>query len=74
MNPVRQIAFGYSTKCNIRCGHCVAADASPGTAKMDFDRAKDIIQEMGEIPGHPIDWGQTMIIVKNSFKNGAVIL
>ena len=46
MNPVRQIAFGYSTQCNIRCGHCVAADESPGTAKMDFDRAKDIIQEM----------------------------
>jgi len=46
MNPVRQTAFGYSTKCNIRCGHYVAADASPGTAKMDFDRAKDIIQEM----------------------------
>ena len=46
MNPLRQIAFGYSTQCNIRCGHCVAADASPGTAKMDFDRAKDIIQEM----------------------------
>ena len=46
MNPVRQIAFGYSTQCNIRCGHCVAADASPGAAKMDFDRAQDIIQEM----------------------------
>jgi organic radical activating enzyme len=46
INPVRQIAFGYSTQCNIRCGHCVAADASPGTAKMDFGRAKEIIQEM----------------------------
>ena len=46
MNPVRQIAFGYSTQCNIRCGHCVAANESHGTAKMDFDRAKSIIQEM----------------------------
>ena len=46
MNPVRQIAFGYSTQCNIRCGHCVAADESPETSKMDFDRAKDIIKEM----------------------------
>ncbi|RLC16963.1 MAG: radical SAM protein [Deltaproteobacteria bacterium] len=46
MNPVRQIAFGYSTQCNIRCGHCVAADASPAIAKMDFDRAKKILREM----------------------------
>ncbi len=46
MNQVRQIAFGYSTQCNIRCGHCVAANASPGTARIDFDRAKEIIQEM----------------------------
>lgn len=46
MNPVRQIAFGYSTQCNIRCGHCVAADESHGTARMDIDRAKEIIQEM----------------------------
>ncbi len=49
MNPLRQIAFGYSTQCNIRCGHCVAADASPGTAKMDFERAKDIVQEMPKV-------------------------
>lgn len=46
MKPVRQIAFGYSTQCNIRCGHCVAADASPGSSRMDFERAKNIIQEM----------------------------
>jgi organic radical activating enzyme len=46
MNPVRQIAFGYSTQCNIRCGHCVAADESRPTAKMDIDRAKDTIHEM----------------------------
>lgn len=46
MKPVRQIAFGYSTQCNIRCGHCVAADASPGSARMNFDRAKQVIREM----------------------------
>lgn len=46
MTPVRHIAFGYSTQCNIRCGHCVAADPSLKTASMDIDRAKDIIQEM----------------------------
>ena len=43
---MRQIAFGYSTQCNARCGHCVAADESPAAAKMDLDKAKQIIQEM----------------------------
>lgn len=46
MDPVRRIAFGYSTQCNIRCGHCVAAGASPKTAKMALGRAVNIIQEM----------------------------
>lgn len=44
--PVRQIAFGYSTQCNIRCGHCVAADASPNAAKMEIEQAASIIDEM----------------------------
>ncbi len=48
MNQPRQIAFGYSTRCNIRCGHCVAADGSPGTDKMDFVRATEIIEEMAD--------------------------
>ncbi len=46
MSPVRNIAFGYSTQCNIRCSHCVAADPSVKTARMDIGRANDIIQEM----------------------------
>ena len=25
---MRKIAFGYSTRCNIKCGHCVA-DGEP---------------------------------------------
>ncbi|MEN8246629.1 MAG: radical SAM protein [Thermodesulfobacteriota bacterium] len=44
--PVRNIAFGYSTRCNIRCGHCVAADASPKAAKMELERAKAVVSEM----------------------------
>ncbi len=44
--PVRNIAFGYSTQCNIRCGHCVAADASPNASKMEIDQAKAIVDEM----------------------------
>ncbi|MGB5155996.1 radical SAM protein [Desulfobacterium sp. N47] len=46
MNQPRQIAFGYSTRCNIKCAHCVAADGSPGIDKMDFNRAKETIEEM----------------------------
>ena len=48
MKPPRQIAFGYSTRCNMKCGHCVAAEGSPGADKMDFVRAKEIIEEMGD--------------------------
>ena len=46
MNNTRQIAFGYSTRCNIKCDHCVAAhDGSPET-KMALSRAIQIIEEM----------------------------
>jgi sulfatase maturation enzyme AslB (radical SAM superfamily) len=43
---MRTIAFGYSTRCNIRCEHCVAADDHK-PVKMEFERAKDIIDELG---------------------------
>lgn len=43
---MRNIAFGYSTRCNIRCAHCVAADNRPAPQKMELARAKDIIREM----------------------------
>jgi len=43
---MRNIAFGYSTQCNIRCGHCVAADASPNAAKMEIEKARAIVNEM----------------------------
>jgi len=46
MNNTRQIAFGYSTRCNINCDHCVAAhDGSPET-KMTLVNAIQIIEEM----------------------------
>ncbi len=46
MNDTRQIAFGYSTRCNLKCDHCVAAhDGSPET-KMALDSAIQIIEEM----------------------------
>lgn len=43
---MRTIAFGYSTHCNIRCRHCVAADGDVQGAKMDLAQAKDIINEL----------------------------
>jgi MoaA/NifB/PqqE/SkfB family radical SAM enzyme len=49
MKQPRQIAFGYSTRCNMKCGHCVAAEGSPGADKMDFVRAKEIIEEMADV-------------------------
>jgi MoaA/NifB/PqqE/SkfB family radical SAM enzyme len=43
---MRKIAFGYSTRCNIRCAHCVAAGDIPDDKKMELGRAKEIIREM----------------------------
>jgi len=43
---MRTIAFGYSTRCNIRCGHCVAAGEVPTTQKMELAKAKEIIRDM----------------------------
>jgi len=43
---MRKLAFGYSTRCNLRCGHCVASEDLPAGRKMDHDKAKEIIVEM----------------------------
>ncbi len=46
MDNIRQIAFGYSTRCNIKCEHCVAADDISQNVKMELARAHDLIEEM----------------------------
>ena len=46
MNRIRQIAFGYSTNCNIRCEHCVAGGENRANKKMELHTAKEIIEEM----------------------------
>ena len=46
---MRKIAFGYSTRCNIRCAHCVAADDDVDESKMELGRAKEIIREMADV-------------------------
>ena len=43
---MRKLAFGYSTRCNIRCEHCVATEDTPAARKMDHDTAKEIIVEL----------------------------
>jgi organic radical activating enzyme len=43
---MRKLAFGYSTRCNIRCEHCVAADDIPDNKKMDPENAKEIIARL----------------------------
>ncbi len=43
---MRKIAFGYSTKCNIRCSHCVAAGEKTISQKMELEKAKSVISEM----------------------------
>lgn len=45
---MRKLAFGYSTKCNIRCEHCVATQNVVNSRKMDHNKAKTIIAEMGQ--------------------------
>lgn len=43
---MRKLAFGYSTRCNLRCGHCVAAGDRPSGGRMTLTRAEEILLEM----------------------------
>jgi len=43
---MRKIAFGYSTRCNVQCEHCVAADDAPDYAKMELPQASKLIANM----------------------------
>jgi MoaA/NifB/PqqE/SkfB family radical SAM enzyme len=45
---MRALAFGYSSFCNIKCSHCVAAKDSHDTTKMDLSKAKEVIVELSE--------------------------
>ncbi len=60
---MRKIAFGYSTRCNVRCEHCVAADAVPDNVKMGLAQAKGIIAEMAaaQIQGISFTAGEPLI-------------
>lgn len=43
---MRKLAFGYSTRCNVRCEHCVAADAVLENSKMELAQAKEILGQL----------------------------
>ena len=60
---MRKIAFGYSTRCNIKCEHCVAADAIPENSKMELAQAKEIIAELAgaQIRGISFTAGEPLI-------------
>ncbi len=45
---MRKLAFGYATRCNLRCEHCVAAGDLPAGRKMDHAKAKEIIVEIAQ--------------------------
>lgn len=45
---MRKLAFGYSTACNIKCEHCVAADTSFDNKKIDHSKAEKLIVEMAQ--------------------------
>ncbi len=44
---MRKLAFGYSTRCNLSCEHCVATEDIPDSGNMGLERAKEIIVELG---------------------------
>jgi MoaA/NifB/PqqE/SkfB family radical SAM enzyme len=45
---MRKIAFGYSTRCNIHCRHCVAGNDSSVPIKMELAQAVRIVDELAE--------------------------
>ena len=45
---MRKLAFGYSSRCNIRCEHCVATENTPESKKMEHNRAKEIIVKLAQ--------------------------
>ncbi|NTV14464.1 MAG: radical SAM protein [Desulfobulbaceae bacterium] len=43
---MRKVAFGYSTRCNIRCEHCVATPDTPVSRTMEHGQAQAVIGEL----------------------------
>lgn len=63
---MRKLAFGYSTGCNLRCEHCVAAEDLAAGRKMEHDRAKEIIVAMARagVGGISFSAGEPFLYIK----------
>ncbi len=70
MNIQRQIAFGYSTKCNVRCEHCVAVNELSKNSTMELNTAKEIIEEMAysNVKGISFTAGEPLLFL-NDIRN-----
>ena len=66
MQKMRKLAFGYSTRCNIKCEHCVADGNIPDNEKMAHDKAKEIIVEMARagVGGISFSAGEPFLYIK----------
>ena len=64
---MRKVAFGYSTRCNIRCGHCVAAGEVPRSEKMEFDQACRTIEAMAaaDVKGISFTAGEPLLYLND---------
>ncbi|MBU0674516.1 MAG: radical SAM protein [Proteobacteria bacterium] len=60
---MRKLAFGYSTRCTIRCAHCVASGDHPNSIKMDHETAKGLILELARagVGGVSFSAGEPML-------------
>ena len=65
MKNFRKSAFGYSTKCNVRCEHCVAAGEIRHTSTMALSTAKSIISKMAaaDVKGISFTAGEPLIFL-----------
>lgn len=64
MENIRHIAFGFSTKCNVKCDHCVAADDVSPITEMPLNTAKSIIEEMAasKVTGISFTAGEPLLL------------
>jgi organic radical activating enzyme len=67
---MRKIAFGYSTRCNVKCEHCVAADAVTDSAKMELEQARTIITDMAtaHVKGISFTAGEPLLYLEDICK------
>lgn len=64
---MRTTAFGYSTQCNIKCEHCVAAGETHKIEKMDLQRAKELIVELAtaQVQGISFTAGEPLLYLED---------